>query len=612
VTIAGERIQPAHPLVAHVAYEAVDPATRRAIHRRLAETATTDEERALHLGRSVAGTDAGAAAVIEAAGREARARGVRALTATLFESAARITPPDDIDDWARRHVAAASAWYDAGDTHRVESLLEPLIAALPPGRWRAEARWRLGTALDEAGRWQEALALWTAALDDTDDLATRSQVRCSLAITAMYVQTHAVAMDSAAAAVADAEGGADPRALAQALAVDAFVRAMGGIADDGSEMARALALEAELDEHLGEWSPSALAAERARHTGDVLAARVHYQSVLDRATTRGDANIEQWASFGLASAEVVAGGFAHAAALSEFVLDVAEQTDVMRIPARWLRGQVDAWLGRFDEARRLADEAMAMATAADETFHQFAVAVVRATIALGAGDAETASDAFAAARQLATELGLAHATVLRTFLQEVEAASAAGRIDQARDALAAFETAVGGDVPPWSPPMIARARGALLAARGDLGGAAAELEAAIADPVSLDPDRGRAQLALAAVLRRARELRRSREAGEAALETFERIGSPPWADLARRELARLPGRRPGSTGELTNAESAIARLVASGRSNREVAAELVLSVKTVEVTLTRVYEKLGLRSRTELAAHLRERAGEPL
>jgi DNA-binding NarL/FixJ family response regulator len=63
---------------------------------------------------------------------------------------------------------------------------------------------------------------------------------------------------------------------------------------------------------------------------------------------------------------------------------------------------------------------------------------------------------------------------------------------------------------------------------------------------------------------------------------------------------------------LTNAEAAIAGLVAAGRSNREVADELVLSIKTVEVTLTRVYEKLGLRSRTQLAAHFRERAEEPL
>jgi DNA-binding NarL/FixJ family response regulator len=134
-----------------------------------------------------------------------------------------------------------------------------------------------------------------------------------------------------------------------------------------------------------------------------------------------------------------------------------------------------------------------------------------------------------------------------------------------------------------------------------------ELEAALSgDPLPIDE--GRTLLALGVALRRLREHRRSREATERALAIFERLGTPPWTQAARSELGRLPGRRPGAEGELTNAEAAIARLVAAGRSNREVATELVLSVKTVEVTLTRVYEKLGLRSRTELAARLRPSA----
>jgi DNA-binding NarL/FixJ family response regulator len=80
-----------------------------------------------------------------------------------------------------------------------------------------------------------------------------------------------------------------------------------------------------------------------------------------------------------------------------------------------------------------------------------------------------------------------------------------------------------------------------------------------------------------------------------------------FAAAAERELARIPGRRVVTDRELTVAEARIAGLVAAGRTNKAVAAELVLSVKTVEVTLTRVYEKLGVRSRTELAAHFRDR-----
>jgi DNA-binding NarL/FixJ family response regulator len=85
---------------------------------------------------------------------------------------------------------------------------------------------------------------------------------------------------------------------------------------------------------------------------------------------------------------------------------------------------------------------------------------------------------------------------------------------------------------------------------------------------------------------------------------FAELGMPPFVAAADRELARIPGRR-GGGDELTPAEARIAGLVAAGRSNRDVAAELVLSVKTVEVTLTRVYEKLGVRSRSELGARVR-------
>ena len=90
---------------------------------------------------------------------------------------------------------------------------------------------------------------------------------------------------------------------------------------------------------------------------------------------------------------------------------------------------------------------------------------------------------------------------------------------------------------------------------------------------------------------------------EQALAIFERLGAPLWAEKARSELARIGGRAPGR-GELTEAESRIAALVAEGLTNREVAAHLFVTVHTVEGALTRVYRKLGVRSRSELAHRL--------
>jgi DNA-binding CsgD family transcriptional regulator len=603
VEVLGGQVRPSHPLVTHVAYESATDAERRDAHRRLGDTATNDEERAIHVGRAADGPDAAAAELVESAAREARARGVRNLSATLFESAARLTPDAVAGERTRRLLGAASAWFDAGVTGRVLAILEPLVGSLPASAQRAEARWRLGIALDESGRWPEATALWRAALEETDDAALRSQVRCSLAITAMYTESVQVAIDWASSAAAEAESSADAAALARSLAVHAFILAMGGRTGYAASLERALAIEASVDESLGEWSPSGIAAEIARQTGDVRAALRHYATVLDAAMSRGDANVEQWAAFGLGQAEVLAGGFRRASELADVVFDIADQTDVMTIPARSLRAHVDAWLGELEVARTLVGEAMERSRAADELAHLFGATVVIASIETCAGRPAEAAAAYAEARRLGAELGFAHATVRRVDLLAAEAAAAAGDLDAADAALAAFDAAIGDEVPAWSIAIRRRAHAAILAARGDAHAAVDELEAALDDD-PLPIDAGRTLLALGTALRRLREHRRSRDASERALACFRELGTPPWIDAAERELARLPGRRSRPDRELTNAEARIAELVAAGRTNREVASELVLSVKTIEVTLTRVYEKLGIRSRSELAGRM--------
>lgn len=110
----------------------------------------------------------------------------------------------------------------------------------------------------------------------------------------------------------------------------------------------------------------------------------------------------------------------------------------------------------------------------------------------------------------------------------------------------------------------------------------------------------RTLLVLGAAQRRAMQRRAARESLSEALGIFESLGAPLWADKARAELGRIGGRAPAN-GALTPAERRIAELLARGLTNREVAAELILAVHTVEATLTRIYGKLGVRSRSELA-----------
>jgi len=119
-------------------------------------------------------------------------------------------------------------------------------------------------------------------------------------------------------------------------------------------------------------------------------------------------------------------------------------------------------------------------------------------------------------------------------------------------------------------------------------------------------DRARTVFVLGQVHRRRREKGYARAALTEALATFEELGTPIWADRARAELARIPLRRAASSDvdSLTATEEQIARMVADGLTNREIADRVFLSPKTVEVNLTRIYRKLGVRSRAALASRL--------
>jgi DNA-binding CsgD family transcriptional regulator len=116
-------------------------------------------------------------------------------------------------------------------------------------------------------------------------------------------------------------------------------------------------------------------------------------------------------------------------------------------------------------------------------------------------------------------------------------------------------------------------------------------------------ERARTLLIYGTMLRRAKRRKAAREAIEAALSIFEALPAPVWADNARAERARIGGRA-ASDGGLTPSERRIAELVAAGKTNKEAAAALFLSVHTVEDALKRIYRKLGVRSRTELSRRL--------
>ncbi len=191
---------------------------------------------------------------------------------------------------------------------------------------------------------------------------------------------------------------------------------------------------------------------------------------------------------------------------------------------------------------------------------------------------------------------------------DVEALVALGRTDEARRVLAPFADRAAALDRPWALGATGRCRALLHAADGELDAAQETVDAALAahDRVPLPFERARTLLVAGSVRRRLRRRREARAALEEAQAEFTRLDAVVWADKAGAELGRIGGRA-GSPLELTDAERRIAEQVAAGLSNKEVAAALFLSVSTVEAALWKVYRKLDVRSRTQLAARLAER-----
>ena len=153
----------------------------------------------------------------------------------------------------------------------------------------------------------------------------------------------------------------------------------------------------------------------------------------------------------------------------------------------------------------------------------------------------------------------------------------------------------------WMLAIAARCRAMVLAAAGDVEGADKMVHQAMAehDRLQMPFERARTLLLLGQIQRRQRQKQGAATTLGEALEIFESLGAPLWADRARAELART-NVGAGRTDELTPSEQRVAELASSGMTNRDIAATLFVSAKTVEANLTQIYRKLGIRSRAEL------------
>lgn len=593
-----------HPLLSSTVYGDAGELLRSRVHRQLAKVAESSEERARHLALAGAGPDAEIAAELEAAAEEACRRGAHATGAGLFEHAASLTPADEEAERACRMLSAARAHYRGGESARARTLLEVVTAGPVPVRF--EALCQLGVLLDETVGGDAPLEAFEHALR-SEDPAVVSRAHRGLAQSLSYVGTADQACTHADAAVRAAESAADRAVLVYALAMQALVRKMAGHGDWRQPLDRGLALEANVELPELDGCASAFATDIRRLALELDEAREGFEQMLERASDRGDVGTEAWCRFGLAAGEIAAGRWIAAAHHARELSDLAEQTGFLRLPALRVAAYLALLRGEVDRARSLLAMAGAEAEGGGELFNLRGALLLEGLLELSLGDPEAAIAPLRRARLIAGQMALGEPSLMLFMLDEVEALAATGDPAGAAEVLGEFEERCAASGAPWLAPLVERARGLVSAALRDLDAATEALSAAVEleSVLPLPLERARTRLALGRVLRRAQQRSAAHGMLTSALKQFEELGAPLWTERTREELARIGGRS-ASRHDLTPTEQRIAELVAEGLTNRDVASALFVTPKTVESALTRIYRKLGVRSRTALARHLME------
>jgi DNA-binding CsgD family transcriptional regulator len=599
--VDGTRVRASHPLLAAAASAHSNAKERRELHLALAEAVSDGILSARHLALAATPPDAELAGELSAAAAQATRLGALHDAIELARQALRFTPQDD-GEYDERLLALARCLSSAGEHPRVIELLSERVDALTPGGARAAAHLLLaeGTPLSvEEGHLAKAIA------ESAADPGLRAQALARRAVVQAIdqVQKTGEAERLALEALATARA-ADPEAERHALIALAWARVMRGrTVDDLVERSHQLA---PTRSSLKESSVERVAGVRLAFRGELTAAREVFRRLLASADERGESRSGLLFVIQLVEVELRAGDTFEVARLMEGWDQWSALEPEAWVPRARLEAVLAAVRGEPGRAIELAARVLEPGESDGLSWDRLEARRAIGLAALLEREPERATASLAAVWEHTMREGVEDPGAFPVAADLVEALAEAGQFDAANEVTDRLGGLAAGQRHPWGLATMKRSAAVVeLAAGWDESAAGALAQAATGyGELGLDFDRARALLFLGRVERRFKKRAAARRSLEQARAAFEQLGCPGWAQAAAEELNRVSGRRPTAGGGLTPSERRVAELVADGLSNKEVAAQLFVSVYTVEEHLSNVYAKLGIRSRTQLARHL--------
>ena len=603
LSLDGHRVRFTHPLLASGVYTDAGAPARRAMHRTLATLETQPELRARHLALASAHGDEEILTALDHAADSARSRGAPA--AELVDLALGLG-----GDTVLRRMKSAENHFLAGNTSRAGALLAD-APTMEPGILRAMAISLLATVRMYDNEHAEAVELLRSALDDA---AGHPAVMVQVLLRLSFALNSVSELDDARRHVRDAVKLAEelgvPAITSAALAWSVHVNFQCGSGLDEDSLDRAMqSYDSALDVPIIFRAPFVHALALS-WTGRLDQAHDELTAVRGVCVERGaESDMMAIAGF-LAINHLWRGQLAEAAGEAAEAVERAEQLggdDVLIIPIT-VRAVVAAYAGREEAAR--ADAAWVLTAMKNRSSSHVAdwPGMTLCFLEESLGKHREALDALDPTFLTAEQMPCTEQMYAWHLPDVIEAMVGVGRLDDAERLTGALERNGARHDRAWMKSVGARCRAMLLAARGDVSAAEQTAHRALAEHESLpNPfERARTQLILGQLQRRLRQKNTAATNLAEARQLFEQLGTPLWARRAEAELARTMVTPSEDLSQLTPSEQRVADMAASGATNKDIAAAMFISPKTVEHNLTKIYRKLQISSRAELGRRMEQ------